>query len=333
MAIEFKSTVEEAQFHNPLEGFAEDTVEIEHREDPLTGRETRIVPDVFPMPEDEPDLEGVAGNGEGCFFCPENVTEATPTYPDFVGFDRGSVGEAVSFPNLFPYAKGSNVVVLTEDHFLPIGELTAEHFADGLACALEYVHAVKPHEPAAYASINMNILPSSGSSVAHPHLQTIVDDRGTERLRRIRRNERAYYDEHGRRYWADLLEAERSGPRYVGTSGDVEWLAPFAPTHQWHVAGVTDVSGVPSPDDDVVTDLASGLENVLTYYADLGLTSHNFAISLIDDTASTVVVDIVARPVFDEGYVNDAFFFTFLHDERAVDVAPETYAGEVADYF
>ena len=333
MAIEFDRTVEEAPFHNPLEGFEADAVEIEHRTDPLTGRQTRIVPDVFPMPEDEPPLDDFVGDGEGCFFCPENVTEATPTYPDFVGVDRGSVGEAVSFPNLFPYARGSNVVVLTEDHFRSIDEFTVEQFADGLACALEYVHAVRDHEAATYASINMNILPASGSSVVHPHLQTIVDDHGTEQLRRIRRHERAYHDEHGRRYWEAYLEAERDGPRYVGSTGEVEWLAPFAPKHQWHVAGVTDVTGLPAPDDGVVADLAAGIVNVLSYYADLGLNSHNLALRLLEEPASTAVVDVVARPVFGEHYVNDAFFFTILHDEPIVDVAPETYAEEVADYF
>ena len=333
MTIEFTSTVEEARFYSPLEAFEADAVEIEHREDPLTGRRTRIVPDVFPMPEDEPAIDDFVGDGEGCFFCPENVTEATPTYPDFVGLDRGSVGEAVSFPNLFPYAKGSNVVVLTEDHFRSIDEFTVDHFADGLACALEYVHAVRDHEEAAYASINMNILPSSGSSVVHPHLQTIVDDHGTAQLRRIARHERAYHDEHGRRYWEAYLEEERDGPRYVGSAGEVEWLAPFAPKHQWHVAGVTDVTGLPAPGDDVVADLAAGIVNVLSYYAELGLNSHNFALRLLEEPASTAVVDIVARPVFGEHYVNDAFFFTILHDEPIVDVAPETYAAEVSAHF
>ena len=333
MSIEFTSTVETARFYNPLEEFAADAVEIEHRRDPLTGRRTRIVPDVFPMPEDEPAIDAFVGDGEGCFFCPENVTEATPEYPEFVGVDRGSVGEAISFPNLFPYGKGSNVVVLTEDHFRSIDEFTAPILADGLACALEYVHAVRDHEAATYASINMNLLPSSGSSVAHPHLQTIVDDHGTEASTRIARHERAYYADHGRRYWEDLLEKERSGPRYVGSTGDVEWVAPFAPKHQWHVAGITDVTGTPEPDDDAVADLAAGVENVLAYYADLGLNAHNFALRLIDEPSSTPVVDVVARPVFGEHYVNDAYFMTVLHDEPTVDVAPETYAGEAAGYF
>ncbi len=334
MPIEYDSTVQEARFHSPLEGFELDTVEIEIREDPLTDRQTRIVPEVFPRPDEPVDLETFA-DGEGCFFCPDSVQEATPTYPDFVGVDRGSVGEAVSFPNLFPYAKHSNVVVLTEDHVKPLGEFTADVLEDGLACALEYLQAVTAHDDeVAFASINMNLLPSAGSSVVHPHLQTMADDRGTNEVRRIVRREREYYDDHGRTYWADLLEEERSGPRHVGSTGDVEWIAPFAPAHQWHVAGVTDVTGIPDPDAEVVGDLAAGLENVLEYYADLGLTGHNFSLLLTpDEPASPAVMDVVARPALEEYYVSDAFFFTTLHDERVVDVAPEEYAPEVGETF
>ncbi|WIV67830.1 hypothetical protein [Natrialbaceae archaeon AArc-T1-2] len=334
MSIEFNRTVEEARFHNPLEDFAEDAVEIEHRVDPLTGEQTRIVPMVFPRPEDgQPDIAAFVGDGEDCFFCPGNVEEATPTYPDFVGFDRGSAGEATSFPNLFPYAKHSNVVALTEDHFRPIGEFDAETVADGLACALEYLHAVRDHEAVTFASVNMNILPSSGSSVVHPHLQTIADDHGSNEQRRTRRCEQAYHDDHGSSYWTDLRDRERDGPRHVGTTGDVEWIAPFAPTHQWHVTGITDVTGFPEPGDDVVDDLAAGIENVLSYYADLGLNAHNFALSLSDDPASRAVIDVVARTPFDDHYVTDAYFHQILHNERVVDAVPEAYADDVGEYF
>ncbi|MHC3439720.1 hypothetical protein ACYJ1Y_16910 [Natrialbaceae archaeon A-gly3] len=333
MTIEFERTVEEARFYNPLEGFADSTVEIEFREDPLTGEHVRIVPEVFPRTEEEPDISEFVSDDEGCFFCPDMVEEATPEYPDFVGVDRGSVGAATSFPNLFPYGKHSNVVVLTEDHFRPIGEFTSELLADGLECALEYVHAVRDHEEAAFASINMNLLPSSGSSVVHPHLQTIVDDHGTNEARRRVRREQEYYDEHGRRYWTDLLAEECDGERHVGSTGDVEWIAPFAPTGQWHVAGVTDVTEMPAPEDDVVTDIAAGLANVLEYYSSLGLNAHNFGVHVNEGEASPVVVDVVARPPFDENHVTDAFFMQTIHNERIVDVAPEEYAGEASEFF
>ncbi|MEF8781617.1 MAG: hypothetical protein V5A39_07545 [Haloarculaceae archaeon] len=334
MTIEFTKTVEEAEFYNPMEEFAHDTQPIEYREDPLTGQQTRVVAEWFPEPDESPAIEEYVGDGEGCFFCPDMVEDATPTYPDFVGVDRGSVGEAVSFPNLFPYGKHSNVVVLTEDHFRPVGDLHAEMLADGFACALEYVRAVTDHDDSTFASINMNLLPSAGSSVVHPHLQAIVDDHGTNETVRRLDAEREYLDDSGRPYWETLLKEERDGPRYIGSTGDVEWLAPFAPTSQYHVTGVTDVTGIPEPDDPVVESLAAGVENVLTFYDDRGLNAYNFALEFVnEDPASPAVLDIVARSAFDEHYVNDDFYLQKLHDGRIVSAAPEEYAPEVAAVF
>lgn len=334
MPVEFTSTTEHAEFYSPMTDFTADTESIEYREDPLTGEQSRVVADWFPKPAEDPAVEDYVGDGEGCFFCPENVTDATPEYPDFVGTDRGTRGAATSFPNLFPYGKHSNVVVLTEEHFRPIDELSADLLADGLACALEYVGSVVAHDGSSFASINMNFLPSAGSSVVHPHLQAIVDDHGTNESRRRLAAEREYYDDHGRPFWTDLLDEERDGPRYVGTTGDVEWVAPFAPLSQWHVAGITEVSGIPDPDDAVVADLASGIENTLSFYVDRGVNAYNFALRLVaDEPTSPVVLDLVARPTFDEHYVNDAFYFQTLHDGRVVDEAPEEYAGDVAAFF
>lgn len=334
MEREHTKTVEQATFYSPLADFEEDTVDVEVREDPLTGRQTRIVEEVFPAPEEAPDIDEYVSDSEGCFFCPAMVHDATPEYPDFVGADRIEHGEAISFPNLFPYGKHSNVVVLTEEHFRPIDAITAEQFADGLACALDYLGAVVDHEDAEFASINMNLLPSAGSSVVHPHLQTVADDHGTSGQRRTVRAERAYHDEHGRTYWQDLLETEQDGPRYIDSTGTVDWLAPFAPANHWHVRGITDVTGIPAADDDVVEELADGITNVLAYYASMDLNAHNFAISLTsDDPASPAVVDVVARTPFDEHYVSDAFFMRTLHDEPVVDVAPETYAEAVESHF
>ncbi|ARS89843.1 hypothetical protein [Natrarchaeobaculum aegyptiacum] len=333
MGLEFTAHTDEARFDSPMVDFEEDTVEIEFREDPLTGQQTRIVEQVFPGADERPDLPASVTDADGCFFCPDMVHDATPEYPEFVDADRLEVGDSVSFPNLFPYAEHANVVVLTEDHFLPIEEFSASVLGDGLANALEYVHAVSEHASPAFASINMNLLPSSGSSVVHPHMQAIVDDHGTNETRRRVTADREYLETNGQSYWDDLLEAERGGERYVGATGDVEWVAPFAPRHHWHVVGVADVTGLPAPDDDVVADLARGLENVLTYYGSLGLNAHNFTVHLHEGEASPVTVDVVARAPLSDHYVTDAFFMHTLHDERVVDVAPETYAPEVAEQF
>jgi galactose-1-phosphate uridylyltransferase len=334
MALEFDRSVQSTTFYSPLEDFEEVTVDVEVRTDPLTDRTARIVPDNFLMPDEEPDIDPVVGDSEGCFFCPDSVGEVTPTYPDWVGFDRGRVGEATSFPNLNPYGAHSNVVALTEDHYRPIDEFTTAVFRDGLQAALEFVNRALDHdESAEFASVNMNFLRPAGSSIIHPHMQTLVDDRGTNEQALLTRAAREYYDEHESVYWQDLVEAVTSTDRYLGSTGGADWLAPFAPKHHRHVVGVCEESGVPGPEDGAVADLAEGIVNVLEYYGSVGLNSFNFALYLSAEAAMQPVVDVVGRSVFDQYYWSDSSFFSVLHGEGVVDVAPETYAGDAQEFF
>lgn len=332
--MQFTRHTQASRFYSPLEEFQDVSVEVEVREDPLTGRQARVVRESFVMEEGPSDLSAVVGEGENCFFCPTMVTEATPTYPDWVGMDRGSVGEATSFPNLHPYGAHSNVVALTEAHFHPMAELTVDQFADGLVAALEYVQAVFDHDgDAAMASVNMNFLRSAGSSLFHPHLQTLVDDRGTNEQRRLAEASWSYREEHGETYWAALADREAGGERHVGETGEVSWIVPFAPKHHRHVYGVTDADGPLDPRDGRVRDLAEGLTNVLAGYADAGLNAFNFALYLQEDPAFPPVMEVIARSVFGEYYWSDSPYFTSLHQEGVVDVAPETYAAELAREF
>ena len=331
--MEFRSHTQSSTFHSPLEDFEAVTKEVEVREDPLTGRTTRVADGAFVMPE-EYDIDAVVTDDEGCFFCPELVRDATPTYPDWFDVDRGSRGEATSFPNLNPYGSYSNVVALTETHFQPMEAFTVRQFADGFGAALEYVQTVREHDPdVAHASVNMNFLRSAGSSLVHPHMQTLVDEHGTNEGRALLDAGREYQDEHDSVYWRDLVAEERGGERWLGETGDVAWLVPFAPKHHWHVVGVLDVDAAPAPDDDVVEGLADGLTNVLAAYADMGLNAFNLALHLPEAETMPPVVDIVARSVFDEYYWSDSPFFTVLHDEGVIGERPETYAAAIRSQF
>ncbi|MFB6133463.1 MAG: hypothetical protein ABEJ55_00550 [Halanaeroarchaeum sp.] len=328
MAIEFESTAQQTSFYSPLEDFEETTIETTVRRDPLTGRQTRIVPESFVRTEDDPEIESVVEDSEGCFFCPDMVTETTPEYPDFVGFDRGSVGEATSFPNLNPYGAYSNVVVLTEEHYVPLDEFETAVFEDGFEAAMAYVDAVfENDDDAAFASLNMNFLRSAGSSIIHPHLQTLVDDRGTNRQRRRVEAQRRYYRDEGRPFYDDVLDEERDEERYVGETGAVEWYAPFAPQHHYHLRGVVTGDEDIHADAPVLGDLASGLTNALAFFAGEDLNSFNFALHLVPgEEAVRPVMDVIGRSVFDQYYWSDATFFDTIHEEGVIDVAPEEYA-------
>ena len=328
MSIEFERETQVASFNSPLEDFEPVTVEVEVRTDPLTGATARIVPEAFLTPDEAPDIEAVVTDDEGCFFCPEAVADVTPTYPDWVGFDRGSVGEATSFPNLNPYGAHSNVVVLTEAHYTPIDGFSVTQFEDGLDAALEFVGAALGFDDAArVASVNMNFLRPAGSSIVHPHLQTLVDDRGTTEQRRRFEAAHAFRERTGEGFWSSLLAAERGGERHLGSTGETEWIAPFAPRHHRHVRGVPAYTGVPAPGEPVVGEIAAGLVAVLDGYGGLGLNSFNWSLSLAEGRRP--VVDVIARSVFDRYYWSDSPFFASLHDEGVVDVAPEAYAADL----
>ncbi|CCQ34183.1 hypothetical protein HLRTI_000632 [Halorhabdus tiamatea SARL4B] len=335
MTFDFDPATQTTWFHSPLEDFEEVSVETEVREDPLTGRQSRIVSENFVRPEGDPDIAAVVGDREGCFFCPDMVTDATPTYPDWVGFDRGEWGEATSFPNLNPYGDHSNVVVLTEDHYVPIDEFTVEQFTDGLAAALEFVDVAFESDAAdEYASINMNFLRPAGSSIIHPHMQTLIDECGTNRQADRAEAARAYREEHDASYWDDAISETTESDRYIGSTGAVEWVAPYAPKHHRHVRGVAPGVDVPDPTDPVVEDLAAGIVNVLDYYGSAGHNSFNLALTLQDgDPANPPVIDLVSRAVFEQYYWSDSPFFATLHDESVVDVPPEDYATEAAAFF
>ncbi|MFW6045915.1 MAG: hypothetical protein ACOC8O_03575 [Natronomonas sp.] len=330
MAIEFTNHTQTASLYSPIEDFEKVTVEMEVRKDPLLDRQSRIVDASFVMPDDEPDIEELVNNTEGCFFCPGTVEEATPTYAD-VDMERGSVGDAVSFPNLNPYAEHSNVVAISEEHYSSPAQFEVEELSNGVEAALEYVDAVEESDPDAdFAAVNMNFLRPAGSSIIHPHLQTIVDDRGTTRQRTMLDASRSYRNDHDSSYWSTLLSEERDGPRYIGTSGDVEWLAPFAPRHHRHVRGI--LPERPRAGSDVIEDVASGLKTVLDHYADNGLNSFNFSLFVSpEDPALPPTIDVIARSVFGQYYWSDSPFFTVLHDEAVIDVAPETYAADISE--
>ena len=51
------------------------------------------------------------------------------------------------FPNSFPYARYNWVVVLSEEHFLPIDNFSVEILRDGFLVAQEGIERVRKKEP------------------------------------------------------------------------------------------------------------------------------------------------------------------------------------------
>jgi UDPglucose--hexose-1-phosphate uridylyltransferase len=137
--------------------------------------------------------------------------------------------------------------------------------------------------------------------------------------------------------YAAYLEAERrSGERYLGDTGRVQWLASFAPVAPAELRAFA--PGVCSPaelGDDLVDELAHGLLLALGVYAEHGFESFNLAVyGAPPGTAGYPLnLRLACRSNLTPFYRSDSTFLERLHWEGAVDLAPETVASWAAQRF
>jgi len=310
---------------------ARTTVEV--RFDPLTGHSSRILPGRGLMPRSDLDLAEYGRQSQpDCPFCPGRIERLTPLLPARVHPDgRIRAGEAVLFPNLHAYSSHSAVSVYSpRRHYLPLGEMTRPLIADNLAVQVAYARAVMAAEPAArWASVNANHMLPSGSSLFHPHLQGIVDSQPTTFQRMLA-------EVPAGRFTAYLDAERRSGERYLADTGRVQWLASFAPVAPAELRAF--VPGICSPaelSDDLVAELAFGLERALGGYAGQGFESFNCAIYGAPPGTEGYPLNLrlACRSNLRPFYRSDSTFLERLHWEGAVDLAPETVAGWMAERF
>lgn len=306
------------------------------RVDPLTGRTSRIVTGTKLSPSERPDLTALTAAPPFCPFCADRLDSATGTFlPQISAAGRIRRGSAVIVPNVMAYSEYSSVGLYdTQRHFIDLPDLTPRLVGDLLAAFVEYTGAVHRIRPM-WSSVNANYLPPSGSSLVHPHAQSAHDDIGTSFQRLLRERSEAW---PGRRsYWEDLVELEEHGPRWVGARGRVAFLTPFAPVgfHEvWAVvAGCRTVEELTAEDCE---DLGTGMSRVFGAYADLNLTSFNWALYGSAPTPThrySLLLRIVSRSNAEPMYRSDVTYFEKLHDEAMTDLAPEDLATTLRPRF
>ncbi len=240
-AIEFDERDLGARVPDLAAGGAWTQVRLRWRRDPLTGASARILTGVKLQPETRTDLTELTAKPAFCPFDSEHLEKATVPFPaELTTEGRIRVGRAVVVPNIMAYATHSAVGIYDPgQHFLDLDELTPSLIGDALAAMVRHARAVRRLDPAAaWSSVNANYLPPSGSSLVHPHLQSAHDSCGLTVQRLLVQQAGAWQDRHGSSYWTALLEEEADGPRWVGRTGRVAWLTPFAPTGFHEVWGV-----------------------------------------------------------------------------------------------
>jgi UDPglucose--hexose-1-phosphate uridylyltransferase len=306
---------------------------VEVRVDPLTGHTSRILPNRELMPPVDFDLETFAReNQPRCPFCSERLEQLTPRLPAAIDPSGRIVeGEAVLFPNLHAYASHSSVSIYSPElHYLPLAAMTGRLVTDNLATQVAYAKAVMAaDQESRWVSINANHMLPSGSSLFHPHLQGIVDPSPTTMQRLLS-------EVPGQQFEGYLAAERKSGERYLGRTGEIDWLVSFAPIAPAELrACVRRVASPAQLEEDLVAQLGHGLTLALHAYADLGFESFNLALygAPPDTDGYWLNLRIGARSNLKPNYRSDSTFLERLHWEGAIDLAPEDIAERIRDRF
>ena len=269
---------------------------------------------------------------------PENVQSFTPTFPEtLVTGGRLTQGEAVVFPNLFPYSKHNAVVRMCDQHYVKLDEFTGPMIADSFSAAHNYLKKVIAQDAkTTYASINWNYLPPSGGSILHPHIHVLASEQPTNYQATTSTAAQQFHDTQGQNFYAALVEQEHElGERFIGTAGTIDWLHAFAPKSHTDFIGVFNASSLDELNDNNWQDLADSLSRFFRYFDSIGIASFNLGlfIPVSQNGAERVHVRLVPRLTIGGLQTSDMNVFNFLHSEPLCLKVPEQTTQAVAAYF
>jgi galactose-1-phosphate uridylyltransferase len=315
---------------------------MEFRFDPLTGRSCRLTP--FSLDRiKRPDLESLVLRSRqmGCPFCPPTLETIIPRFtPDIAPEGNIRIGRAVAFPNSVAYDAHSAVVVISEEHFIPLRGFTLEDVFHGLLAAHTCVKRVQRSDPEArYNLIAWNYMPPSGGSLIHPHVQCNLGPYPTNYQRQILEASEGYYDKMGTNFWGDLVQQEKeTGQRYIGAIGRSHWLTSFAPRGRLSdiLAVFEGRASVAELDEADLRDLAAGLRRVFRFLDELNVLSFNLATySGFDQDRFWAQARITPRSLllYSPVETSDQFYFQVLHDENVCILPPEEACNRLKKQF
>ncbi len=283
--ITFEKTIKHTKILNPLKNFQEDTITFEYRTDPLTDRNTTVIPEMhayinkFLTTDTELLNTLIEKTKTNCPFCPQNVRTKTPMFTkDFLPEGRITVGDATIIPNLTGHAEKSILAILSREHHLKPTEFTPEMLMNAFQGATTYLTKLSKAEPdVKYPVFIFNYLPPAGSSIFHPHMQILVRDRPFYLTKLMLEKSKMYHETHGTSYWTDLIAIEKQDERHIATINGVEWLTPFAP-----LRGINEIQAIVNNRSHLLeltnenwTGLAQGISRTLKFYHAQGYTSFN----------------------------------------------------------
>jgi UDPglucose--hexose-1-phosphate uridylyltransferase len=320
----------------------ETTAPVEIRFDPLTGRTCRIV-HYSPERIIRPDLTALEKRSREltCPFCPPLFERITPRFPPDL-FPEGVIrqGKAVAFPNIDPYDIYGVVVVVSDEHYITLDKFDIETVLNALTAAQRYIRTVCSVDTGVkYGFIAWNYMPPAGGSLVHPHLQCNAGYYPTVYQRQILEASERYFAEKGTNYWSDLAAQERrTGERWVGKTGGVEWLTGFVPRGRLSdiIAVFPGKASITELTENDLRDFAAGLLKVFGYINELRLISFNMS------TYSGFAKDrfwaharITPRGLllYSPIETSDQFYYQTLQDENICILPPEVAAERLRKFF
>ncbi|MBS4194341.1 hypothetical protein [Lederbergia citri] len=331
MTIEFIKNEEWFTFLDGEGNKVERKTEI--RFDPLTGESSRLVfdPGLVPTPPDYTEAAEQT-SGKNCPFCSENILKMTPLFPKEIT-DEGRIfyGDAIVFPNLFPYSKHNGVVVFSGQHYVRLEEFTTSMIKDAFMAAQKYIEKViETDNKAKCISINWNYLPYSGGSILHPHLHVIISDSPTNYQANVFEKVNDFKQETGLEYFSELYRKEKeTAERWIGEKGSVAWLHAFSPkSHNDFIGIFTKSATLLDITEQNWTDFAEGLKSIFAALSEQGYASFNMsmALSTNETNSDPIHVRLIPRLTIGNLGTSDISYFQALHQEYLSYKAPEKVA-------
>lgn len=316
---------------------------IEIRTNPITGRTSRIafsrIGELEAGTDSLPAPPPFAGDTSLCPFCRSALRSKTPRLlPELMPDGRLIRGASVLFPNLFPYGAYSAVSLFDDTHYVEIGTASPDSYTNSFLNCADYLQRILANDREAfYMAITQNHLPAAGGSLLHPHLQIQADRVASNHHRFLGGKADSYFAENGSLLFSDYLYHEKSeADRYIGKTGDWDWITAFAPEGFFEIWGI--LPGVTSLSQVTVDNwnaLSRGVIKTQSFYRSLCRNSYNLGLLMIEDGISRLElrVVIIVRSNYAPWVRNDHTGFEVMLGDMATFTAPEETAAAARPFW
>jgi UDPglucose--hexose-1-phosphate uridylyltransferase len=318
--------------------------QIEYRFDPLTEEQSRINPDrAKRVKQAETDIglkEIINRSRETCVFCPEQIEEKTPKFPEAIYKEgRIRIGESVIFPNLNPFGENHAVGILSKGHFLDLDEFKVDLLRDNLRATKDYILSVYASDKEAIWPIwAWNYMPPSAGSILHPHVQILVEKEPVPRQAKLLEKSESYFELNKRSYWEDLVADERKlDERYIFGNDSLSVIASFAPRGFNEIQFIFNEGSLADLNETQIDEFAANLTKVLCGYKEIGIGSFNL-ITYSGPLGKkldyySLHAKLFSRPYPKGVYTSDTGPMERGYDVWVIDTLPEELANRMRPFF